>query len=172
MHKLTTAVAILASVATTGAFAADATLTFSGTILPASCTIDSTTANQTINLGSASVADFPAVGATKNPQAFNMQLTDCTTSAKVSMNVAGTMDTVASVLKNTGTATQIGVQLLQASAVGATTGTPITLNSAINLGTVDATNSMTIPMVAQLYRIGAMTAGSITTTATVNFTYN
>jgi major type 1 subunit fimbrin (pilin) len=31
---------------------------------------------------------------------------------------------------------------------------------------------MTIPMAAQFYRIGTMTAGTVTSTATVDFTYN
>jgi major type 1 subunit fimbrin (pilin) len=88
------------------------------------------------------------------------------------MSVAGTIDTVASVLQNTGTATQVGVQILKAASVGATTGTPVTLNSTSSLGTVDNTNTMTVPFVAQFYRLGTLTAGSVTTTATVNFTYN
>ncbi|MBW8836678.1 MAG: type 1 fimbrial protein, partial [Burkholderia sp.] len=46
------------------------------------------------------------------------------------------------------------------------------LNSTSSLGTVDNTNTMTVPFVAQFYRLGTLTAGSVTTTATVNFTYN
>lgn len=134
--------------------------------------MDSSTSNQTIDLQSANAGDFAAVGATKNATAFSLKLTNCSPSAKVSMTVTGTSDTVASVLKNTGTATQVGVQLLLASSVGATTGTPLTLNSALSLGTVDATNAMTIPMVAQFYRIGTLTAGTVTSAATVDFTYN
>lgn len=164
--------ALIATAAKSTFAAPDAKLDFTGTILPASCTIDSSTANQTIDLGSANVGDFAAVGATRNAIAFNLKLTNCSSSARVTMTVSGTSDTVASVLKNTGNAAQVGVQLLQASRVGATTGTPITLNSALNLGTVDLTNAMTIPMAAQFYRIGTMTAGTVTSTATVDFTYN
>ncbi|SAK42409.1 type-1 fimbrial protein [Caballeronia pedi] len=163
---------ISAMTMTGAALAADANLNFTGQILTSSCTVDTGSVTQTINLQSAYVSSFAAVGATSNPTPFSLKLTNCSPSAKVSMTVAGTMDTVASVLKNTGLATQVGVQLLQASAIGGTTGTPITLNSAISLGTVDATASMTIPMVAQFYRLGTMTAGTVTTSATVNFTYN
>jgi major type 1 subunit fimbrin (pilin) len=158
--------------ATAPAFAIDATLYFTGQISQPSCTVDTSSQNQTVSLGSASVTDFAAVGSTLNATAFNMLLTSCAPGTKVTMTVNGTMNTVASVLQNTGTATQLGVQLLKAASVGGTTGTPITLNSAVNLGTVDATNTMTIPMVAQFYRLGTLTAGSVTATATVNFTYN
>jgi major type 1 subunit fimbrin (pilin) len=171
--------AVLISMASSSVFAqssptfgADARINFTGTILPPSCDIDSTTANQTVKLGSAPVANFAAVGSTSNATAFNLKLLNCSTGATVTMNVAGTTDTAPSVLKNTGTAKQIGVQLLQASNVGATTGTPLTLNTAINKGTIGPTNTMTIPLVAQFYRLGTLTAGSVAATATFTFTYN
>lgn len=154
------------------AVAADATLNFSGTILPPTCDIDGSTANQTVSLGSVPIMNFAAVGSTANATAFNLNLVNCTAGANVTMTVAGTMDTVASVLKNTGTATQVGVQILQATSVGATTGTPVALNSAIGKGAVGSSNTMTIPFVAQFYRLGTMTAGTVSTTATINFTYN
>jgi major type 1 subunit fimbrin (pilin) len=154
------------------AYAADATVSFSGTFLQPSCTVDSSSANQTISLGTASIVEFPSVGSTKNPQSFSVNLTGCAPGTQVTMTVVGTVDTVTSVLQNTGTATQVGIQLLQASSVGATTGTPITLNSAKVIGVVDTTNSMTIPMVAQFYRLGSVGAGTVTSTATINFMYN
>jgi major type 1 subunit fimbrin (pilin) len=167
--------ALLATAAADSAFAVpDATLYFNGNILAASCTVDPGSVTQTITLDSALVTSFAAVGSTQNPKAFNLQLTNCTNGAHVTMTVSGTSDTVASVLKNTsGSATQVGIQLLLASAAGGTTGTAITLNSgSIDMGTVGATNALTIPMVAQYYRLGAMTAGTVGSTATVNFTYN
>ncbi|WP_157056296.1 hypothetical protein [Candidatus Burkholderia verschuerenii] len=81
--------------------------------------------------------------------------------------------TVSSVLKNTGAAVQVGIQLLKAASSGASTGTPLALNTASSLGAVDASGSMTIPMVTQFYRLGAMTSGgTVSSTATVDFTYN
>jgi major type 1 subunit fimbrin (pilin) len=154
------------------ACAADATIAFMGTFLQPTCELDSSSASQTIDLGRASVVDFAAVGSTGNPKPFSLNLTNCLAGTQVTMTVNGTMDTVPSVLQNTGTASRIGVQLLQASAAGSTTGTPLTLNGAVNLGTVGSTNAMTIPMVAQFYRLGTLGAGSVTATATVNFTYN
>jgi len=154
------------------AYAGDANLTFTGTIQQPSCDLDTSSANQTVNLGSVPVMNFAAVGSTANPTAFSVNLLNCTAAVNVTMTVAGTMDTVPSVLQNAGTAQKVGVQILQAGSVGATTGTPVTLNSAVSLGTVGGSGAMTIPFVAQFYRIGTLVAGSVLATATINFTYN
>ena len=174
MLKTTTrfVLAAVALLGTTRAFAADATFTFTGDILMPTCTVNQSTANQTIKLDTARSQYFAAVGSTGKPVAFKVQLDNCVPTTIVSMTVGGTIDTVASVLKNTGTATQIGVQVLKATNVGDVTGTPIQINSALALGVVDSTNSMTIPMVAQYYRLGTMTAGSVSAVATLNFSYN
>jgi major type 1 subunit fimbrin (pilin) len=173
MNKLTVALGALAIASSSPTFAADATLTFTGTILLPTCTVDPDSKNQTIDLGTARTTDFVAIGDTKNPQAFNLKLTGCAASTKVAMTVNGTTDTVNSVLKNSGgTATMVGVQLLKAVNVGDTTGAPITLGSTMQLGTVDATLAMTIPLVAQFYRLGTMTSGTVSTVATVDFAYN
>jgi major type 1 subunit fimbrin (pilin) len=126
--------------------------------------------NQNIDLGTVKITDF--TGTTQSPTAFQISLENCTSGTNVSMTVNGTSDTVASVLKNTGDAGKVGVQLLRASSVGDTTGTPINLGSAAAIGAVDATNKLIIPMVAQFYKLGTLTAGSVAATATVNFAYN
>ncbi|MFX1762714.1 fimbrial protein [Paraburkholderia sp. A1RI-2L] len=172
MRRLEWLVALLAAMAAGSAFAADANLNFAGTIRQPSCDVDSSSVNKIVPLGSAPLVDFSAVGSTGNATAFNLNLVNCAVGTSVTMSMTGTIDTVSSVLKNTGTATQVGVQILKASSVGATTGAPVVINSAVSLGTVDGTGAMTIPMVAQFYRLGTLTAGSVTATATVNFTYN
>ncbi|WP_244850032.1 fimbrial protein [Caballeronia sp. SL2Y3] len=172
MKKLKIGIVALGLTCAASAFAADATLTFTGTIILPTCTVDSNSVNQTIALGTARTTDFAAVGNTKNPTPFNITLNNCAANTNVAMTVNGTSDTVQSVLANTGTAAQVGVQLLKAVNAGDTTGTPITLNSSLNIGTVGATNSLTIPMVAQFYRLGTMTGGTVSATATVNFAYN
>jgi len=172
MRRLQLLFAVLAATVASSAFAVDATITFTGTFLPPTCTIDSASQNQTVNLGSVPISGFAAVGSTANPTPVSLNLVSCAPGTNVTMTVAGTMDTVPSVLQNTGSATAVGVQILRAASAGATTGTPVTLNSAINLGVVDGTNAMTVPLVAQFYRLGTMGAGTVTATATVNFTYN
>jgi major type 1 subunit fimbrin (pilin) len=170
---------ILATLAMTAAGSAFAggdplTLVFTGTFVPPTCTIDAGSQNQTVSLGSVALTSFAAVGSTANPTPFNVVLDNCTQGTKITMNVTGSADSkVLSVLQNTGgSATQVGVQILQAASSGATTGTALTLNSNVNLGVVSTPGSMTFPFVAQFYRLGTMTAGSVAATATVNFTYN
>ncbi|SAL16272.1 type-1 fimbrial protein [Caballeronia peredens] len=169
MRKLVAVIAIAASTAAGSAFAAaDANLNFTGLIRNPSCTVDSLSQDQTIDLNPVSISDF--TGTTSTPTPFNINLKNCGDGTIVSMTVSGTSDSVASVLKSTGVATKVGVQLLKASSVGGTTGTAITLNSATSAGTVSGT-SMTIPMVAQYYKLGTLTPGTVASSATVNFTY-
>ncbi|WP_250473666.1 fimbrial protein [Caballeronia sp. GAFFF1] len=172
MNKWKAGLVVLGLTSAASAFAADATLTFTGTILLPTCTVDPTSVSQTIPLGTARTTDFAAVGDTRNPTPFNLKLNNCAANTNVSMTVNGTSDTVQSVLKNTGTAAQVGVELLKAANSGDTTGSPIALNTSATLGTVDATNAMTIPMVARFYRLGTMTGGTVSASATVNFAYN
>src|SRR3954466_4580695 len=109
MIRIKAGVAILGLAGTASAFAADATLTFTGTIIMPTCTVDSTSVSQTIALDTAKTTDFPSVGSTSNAKPFNLKLVSCAANTKVSMTVSGTTDTVQSVLKNTGTAAQVGV---------------------------------------------------------------
>ncbi|MDR5838486.1 fimbrial protein [Caballeronia sp. LZ034LL] len=170
MHKTRSIIAGAMMLCSASTWAADATLNFTGKIILPTCTVNAAYVNQTIDLGTVKITDF--TGTTQNPTAFQINLESCVAGTNVAMTVNGTSDTVTSVLKNTGDAGKVGVQLLKASKVGDTTGTAITLGSAMTLGLVDATNKMTIPMVAQFYKLGALTAGTVAATATVNFTYN
>jgi major type 1 subunit fimbrin (pilin) len=173
MNRLKFILAASAMLGANSAFSADATLTFTGNILLPTCSVDTAGTDSNVNLGTAKTTDFLAVGATQNPTPFNVKLANCAVGTNVTMTVSGTTDTVSSVLKNTGAAVQVGVQLLKAASSGASTGTPLALNTASSLGAVDASGSMTIPMVAQFYRLGAMTSGgTVSSTATVDFTYN
>ncbi|MDR5783309.1 fimbrial protein [Caballeronia sp. LZ065] len=139
------------------AWAADATLFFTGKIILPTCAVNAAYVTQTIDLGTVKIPDF--TGTTLSPKAFQINLESCVPGTSVSMTVNGTIDTVTSVLKNTGDAGKVGVQLLKSATVGATTGTAIVMGTAMSLGAVDATNKMTIPMVAQFYKLGTLTPG-------------
>jgi major type 1 subunit fimbrin (pilin) len=154
------------------AYSADATLNFTGNILLPTCSVDTSATQSSITLDTAKTTDFAAVGDTQNPVAFNVALKNCAPNTNVAMTVSGTIDTVGSVLKNTGVAAQVGVQLLKAAKSGDTTGTPLSLNTSATQGTVDASGTMTIPMVARYYRLGTMTGNTVVATATVDFVYN
>ncbi len=172
MKQLNIALAALAIMGSTSAQAADATLTFTGTIILPTCTPDTNTVTKTVPFGTAKTTDFAAVGSTKNATAFDLKLVSCAPNTNVTMTISGTSDTLTSVLKNTGTAAQVSVQLLKAQKSSDTIGTAITLGSASALGVVDGTNTMTIPMVGQFYRLGTMSGGTVSAVATANFQYN
>ncbi|SAL16258.1 fimbrial protein [Caballeronia peredens] len=162
--------AVLVSTAAGSALADSALITYEGKIQDPTCTIKSDSASQTIDLKTASVSDFKSVGAVMNATAFNIQLIDCTPGITASMTVAGTSGSVPNVLRNTGSAANLGVQLLLAANVNDTTGSPIVFGNVISRSI--ATTTHTVPMVAQMYRTGNLGAGTVAATATVSFTYN
>jgi major type 1 subunit fimbrin (pilin) len=172
MRKFQPFLVLLTMLVAGPAFAVDANLNFTGTISGPSCTIDTSSRDQTVTLVSTPISDFTSIGSTASPKAVNVKLIDCTEGTDVTMTVSGTATTVPSVLKSTGSAAQVGVQILHASNVGATTGTPIVLESGLDLGMADDTGKMTIPLVVQYYALGTLTAGDVAATATLNFTYN
>ncbi|MDR5877430.1 fimbrial protein [Caballeronia sp. LZ032] len=169
--RLMTAVSMLLG-AQAALASSQATFSFYGTILPPSCIPNPATLPQVVTLSTVAVTDF--TGATSGAKAFVIELSGCQPQTSLAMSVSGTTDTLPTVLKNlSGSAAQVGVQLLLASRPGATTGTPIPINGdAVALGTSGPTGTMIIPLVAQYYRLGALSAGTVGVTATVTFTYD
>ncbi|HIE5945913.1 TPA: fimbrial protein [Burkholderia cepacia] len=172
MRKLQSLLVLLAMLVADPVFAVDAHLNFTGTIWEPSCSVDSSSFMQTVTLASTSIGNFPSIGSTASPKAINVKL-NCSAGATVTMTVVGSPTTVPSVVHNDGgNAQQIGVQFLRATEVGGTTGTPITLSSPINLGTVTRSGTMTVPLVAQYYRLGKLTPGSLIVYAVLYFNYS
>ena len=151
-------------VANTVTFAASACLV---TISPIAVTLP-TVSRQTL----------AGTGSTAGTTAFNIQL-NCpsASTAALSINFSGTRvsSTYSNVLKNTGTATNVGVQMLDQS------GNPITFNNnnpnnktsnLISLGATDI-GPMTLPFAARYYATSTtVQAGSVVATATFNLIYN
>ena len=78
---------------TFAASAADGQINFTGTILDSACTIDTNTANQTVNLGKIPKSSFNAAGAVAAATRFSIVLNNCpaaVTSASVKFD--GTAD--------------------------------------------------------------------------------
>ncbi|WP_157971339.1 fimbrial protein [Dyella sp. C9] len=127
------------------------------------CSITTGTANQTVNLPKASVADFAATGTTAKPTNFTISLENCVTQTAVSMQLDGS--TVApTVLSSSGSAQGVGIQLVW-------NGAPVTLGQGLDIGNVGSNTTMDIPMTAQYYRTGAMTGGTVVSTATITMSY-
>lgn len=126
--------------------AADGTINFTGTILDSACTVDTSTANQSVNLGKVVKSAFEAKGSVAAATRFNIILNNCpdsVTSASVKFDgAADANDSSILSLASGQTAKGVGVAFYEEDEV-----TPIPLATAsksLNLNTVEKnSNKMT-----------------------------
>ncbi|UBM08287.1 fimbrial protein [Cupriavidus metallidurans] len=128
------------------------------------CSLTAGTANQTVRLPTAKTTEFSAIGVTARPTNFNISLENCVQQTAVNMSLNGTINTLSTVLANTGSATGVGLQVVYS-------GSPMAFNTTYPMGNVGSSTSMNIPLTAQYYRTGAMTAGSVNGVATIMMIY-
>jgi major type 1 subunit fimbrin (pilin) len=75
-----TSLSLLASALALGstfAHAADGTIAFEGKLIAAACTVDNSSTNMKVDMGSVSTTAFKAVGDTTSPKSFQLKLTNC-----------------------------------------------------------------------------------------------
>ncbi|WJV38360.1 fimbrial protein [Raoultella terrigena] len=153
--------------ACTLAFGSEVTSPVQFNFIPPMCTVANS--SLTVTLPTIKTSDLNTIGATAGGTPFSIGLADCVLQTGVVMSMNGTTDGVSSVLKNTGTASGVGVQLLN----GGVNGSPLILNSAMDMGNVGLNTTMTIPLAANYYQIGQLVgSGTVLATSTVTFTYN
>lgn len=122
-----------------------------------------------VQLPSVSSSAFAGAGKTAGTTSFNIQLS-CPTGAtsKLSITLAANNGTVAgypNILKNTGTATGLGIQIQDGG------GNPVTLGTATVIGTA-VSGPQSIPYLAAYYSTAASVGqGSVATAATFTLTY-
>lgn len=144
---------------------ADSLTIASGTaIRSVSCSINPATANQTVFLATVSPTMFGSAGSVAARTPFALAL-NCQSGVKVSVTFSSASGkaSIPSVLASIGTATGIGVQLLDA------TQTPITLDSSFIL-TSSSTGNMSFDFYAQYYRLGVAPISPGTVKAMAIFT--
>lgn len=140
----------------------------SGTpVRPVSCSVAADTANQTIPLATVSPSMFASAGSTAAKTPFSIGLS-CESGVKVAVtfsSVSGASG-VPTVVASNGTATGVGVQLLD------TSHKPITLDKALRL-TFGTTGNMSFQFYAQYYRLSAVdvTAGRVNASAIFTMSY-
>ncbi|REE23258.1 type 1 fimbria pilin [Paraburkholderia sp. BL27I4N3] len=131
------------------------------------CSVTSASANQTIPLATTSPAAFPTGGSVDAKTPFSLGL-NCQSGVKVAVTFSSTSGSsgVASVLANAGSATGIGVQLLDASQ------SPLALDAALSL-TSSTTGNMSFQFFSQYYRLGGapVVAGTVRATAIFTMSY-
>jgi type 1 fimbria pilin len=131
------------------------------------CSVTAASANQTIPLATINPSMFPTAGSVAAKTPFSLGL-NCQSGVKVSVTFSSTSGNsgVASVLANAGSATGIGIQLLDASQ------SPITLDVALPL-TSSTTGNMSFQFFSQYYRLGVapVVAGTVRATAIFTMSY-
>ncbi|MDQ8024313.1 MAG: fimbrial protein, partial [Moraxellaceae bacterium] len=151
------------------ASAADGTITITGTVQAATCTVSNGGA-VAVALPTVSTSALSTSGTVAGTKAFQIGLTACTVGPATAYFEAGpNIDTTTGRLKNNGTATNVQVQLLNsagnainlAGASGSQNGTSITLVAGAN----------NLNYSAQYYATGAATAGSVTTSVVYTMQY-
>ncbi|PHM68926.1 fimbrial protein [Xenorhabdus kozodoii] len=75
--KLIISSLFVTSVFISAAHAADGQIKFTGNITATACKIDSSSANQTVNMGTISSSSFTGPNSTSAPTRFSIRLTDC-----------------------------------------------------------------------------------------------
>ncbi|EJL89943.1 fimbrial protein [Pantoea sp. GM01] len=171
--KLALLVAITASLGIVGtSTAADGTINFTGTITDNACTVDTGSANQTVNLGTVSTKTFTGAGVTASPTRFTINLTSCpatVTSASVRFDGATSSANNQILALNSGqTATNVGVALYEQDS---STLIPIASKSVDR--PITATGPNVLTFIAKYYATATpVAAGSANSTANFTIAYN
>lgn len=167
------AIAGLASVTAHSEVVNGGAVHFVGEVTSAACAVDAGSLDQTVQLGQVRAAQLATAGATSSNVGFNIQLNDCDTTVSQTAAVAflgsvvtGTTNTLALQSSAAGSATNVGVQILDASGSilnldGASFSTAVTLSNGTNA----------IPFQARYIATGAATPGTANADATFKVQY-
>ncbi|MGF6898824.1 fimbrial protein [Paraburkholderia sp. GAS348] len=169
----------LLGLASLGAHAADGTITITGTVTDTTCSINGiaagSDANKSIVLPNVTASSLAALGATagtSNPTDLEFKLSGCTTGTKAIANFENgtTVDQASGNLKNSGTAQNVQIQLLNAgmNPINITTNSNNQLatdGGAITGGAAD------LKYYARYYSTGKATAGTVNTSVQYTMQY-
>ena len=153
-----------------GAFAGDTvTLNITGNVVASPCTVNGGAGNIDVGLGDIQATTLATAASSSTEKAFDIKLTDCPAgTSSVVATFSGTSDSVAGTdyYKNTGTAGNVAVALIQAS-TGNLKGNGTTITQ-----TVQSDRTVTMSMKAKAYSsAGGATPGTIKSVVTATFTY-
>lgn len=169
---------LLAAAATQSAFASDGTINFAGELVDSTCVVtvngQVSPAPAVVTLPTLSVTGLSAARNVAGQTGFNIQLSACTgttTTASAFFEAGAGVDPLTSNLRNTGTATLVQLQLIDA-----TNGTPIlagNFNQVANTSRVAkaATGNTILPYAVQYIATGRATAGTVVGTVTYSINY-
>ncbi|GAB2553291.1 fimbrial protein [Rhodanobacter koreensis] len=167
----------LALAPTAQAAANTGTINITGKVVADTCQLNvNGTQNGTVTLPTVTTATLnTSVGTVAGATAFNLTLTSCdtsATSASLNFSTGANNDAATGNLKNTGTAgTNVEVQLLNGGTSGSAINVASNANAPANIALTSG-SSGTIAMAAQYYtKATTVVAGTVSTNATVTFSY-
>lgn len=169
---------LLAATGSQLANAADGTINFSGSVSSTTCTISvdgaASTTPAAIALPSSTAAKLAAAGDVDGLTGFKVELSACVGTAKTAAVIfasGGDVDPVSGNLNNTGTATNVQLQLVDSTngdVIKAGESSQLADTSRINLAT---TGTTVLPYAVQYYATGAATSGTVVSSVTYNVDY-
>ena len=166
--------ALLAASSASSALAADGTITFTGTVSSATCTINAGTPSITVALQTVSTSALAADGAVAGRTPFALTLTGCTPATgtvAAHFETGATTNATLKRLTNTGSATNVGVQILNRNQQVIQLGNAFATQNGSTAAL--ATGAATLNYFAEYVATGAAaTAGSVTTSTTYSIVYN
>ena len=163
----------VSSLAPLAAFASDGTITFNGSVTAQTCTINGGVPTFTKILPQVSANTLNAAAARAGTTNFSIALTACTPAiggARVFFEAGPGVDAVSGRLNNTGSATNVQVELLNATGgsivAGAAAGSQNSGNFTPIIG-----GAATLNYAAQYYATAAATAGTVAASVTYSIEY-
>lgn len=169
-YSLIAAATLGLMMASHGAYAGDTvTLNITGNVVASPCIVNGGVDNIDVDLGSIQATTLSVAASSSTEVPFDIKLTACPTgTSSVLATFSGTSDTVAGAnyYKNTGTATNVAVALIQTS-TGNLKGNGSTITQS-----VQTDRTVTMSMKAKAYSsAGGATPGTIKSVVTATFTY-
>lgn len=175
MKNKLTALTIVAALFSVSSFAGDpVTINVTGNIIASPCAFDSTNSNLNIDLGEKGAAELSTAGSSMAEKSFNLAFKDCPVGVtKVKATFTGTDDdssTIGTAFKNTGTATNMVVQIKPAS--GAWSADSLKSGSTLSTNVDTTAKTAVFALTTRAYTpTGSVNPGTINTSVVANFTY-
>lgn len=141
------------------------TVNITGNVVASPCTLDTANSDLAVSLGDIQATDLASAGATSTAKDFKLKLNACPAATTTAvLTFGGNEDTGApGRYINTGTATNVAVEVLQGSILQGPT-------TAMSLP-VQADRTVTFNLKSRAYAKGQATPGSIISTMQATFTY-
>ncbi|QQZ35127.1 fimbrial protein [Pseudomonas sp. SK2] len=167
---------LVAATITSAAMAAEGTINFNGELKAETCQVSvNGGGNSTVTLPTLATSELDGAGKVAGLTAFNIKLNNCSASLKTAaafFQAGGTVDPASGNLRNSGTATKVQLQLVDATngkPIKAGSGEQLTSTSRIALN--NQSQSADLPYAVQYIAEAATGPGTVVSSVTYNIDY-